>query len=196
MKINCIYCKTDFICEDKKVNSMKSIIKCGNCSKEWDYKSITTELEKKIDELDIELENNENRIINEKKFNLEKIEKLEHELKYKNIELNKQKLIEDRLYLYEQRLTRSEKQNSEQAILEDKIFKLREEINKSSSEISIKNKEIDRRTNYLTMKAKEENKATPKLRTMNEKISSTEFDKKNINKKKTPHLKKYNFWKT
>ena len=195
MKINCLYCKTDFICEDEKLNSKLSIVKCGHCQKEWHYESQFVGLEKRIEELDKELDSNENRLIEEKKFNLEKIESLEIELKNKKIELEKQKLIEDRLYHYEQRLTRSEKANSEQALYEEKIFKLREELKENSSEISIKNKEIDRKTNYLIMKSKSENRETPKLKKMIENLADPMID---INNNKTiddPEIKKYKFWK-
>jgi len=191
MKLNCIFCKTDFICEDQKFSSEKKIVKCGNCEKEWLYESQLSGIEKRVDELDKELENNENRLNDEKKFNLEKIAKLESELNYKKIELERQKLIEDKLYHYEQRLTKSEKENTAQAILEDKIFKLREEINEQSSEILNKGQEIDRKTNYLTMKSKSENKITPKIKKMNEKIAET----RSLDKINNPKKKKYNFWK-
>jgi predicted Zn finger-like uncharacterized protein len=195
MKINCIYCKTDFICEDEKLNNELSIVKCGHCQKEWDYENQFTELEKRIEELDKELNSNENRLTEEKKFNLEKISTLETLLKNKKIELDKKKTIESKLYLYEQRLTRSEKENVEQAILEDKIFKLREEINENTSEILIKTKEIDKKINYLMMKTKYENKTTPKLKSMNEKIPKSDINAENVEIKKDPQLKKYNFWK-
>jgi predicted Zn finger-like uncharacterized protein len=191
MKLKCIYCKTDFICEDQKLSSEHSIVKCGHCQKEWLYESQLTGLEKRIDELDKELESNENRLNEEKKFNFGKIEKLEAELNAKKLELDQQKLIEDKLYLYEQRLTRSEKENSEQAILEDKIFKLREEITEQTSEVLSKGKEIDRKTNYLTMKIKSENKETPKIKKMNEQIAIPN----NQVKKNDTKSKKYNFWK-
>ena len=194
MKINCIYCKSDFICEDQKFNLENSIVKCGHCLKEWHYESQLSGLEKRIEDLDKELENNEKRLKDEKKFNIEKIDQLEIELKNKKLELEQQKLIQDKLYLYEQRLTRAEKGNSEQAILEDKIFKLREEIGEQSSEIINNGKEIDRKTNYLMMKSKSENKLTPKIKKMNEKITNNIFTKKNEQKNDTK-LKKYNFWK-
>jgi predicted Zn finger-like uncharacterized protein len=194
MKLNCIYCKTDFICEDKKLSSENPIVKCGHCQKEWLYESQLTGLEKRIDELDKELENNENRLNDEKKFNLENIDKLEAEINNKKIELEQQKLIEDKLYIFEQRLTRSEKENSNQAILEDKIFKLREEITEQTSEILIKRQEIDRKTNYLTMKSKTENKTLSKIKKMNEQIVTPVVPENNI-KKNVPKIKKYNFWK-
>jgi len=167
------------------------IVKCGHCQKEWLYESQLTGLEKRIKELDDELESNENRLNEEKRFNLEQIDKLEIELNNKNIELEQQKLIEDKLILYEQRLTRSEKKNSEQAILEDKIFKLREKITKQNSIVSIKSEEIEKKTNYLSMKCKSENKETPKIKKMIEQISTAE----NYNKDGDPKLKKYKFWK-
>ena len=194
MKINCIYCKTDFICEDNKLNSGLSIVKCGHCQKEWHYESQFTGLEKRIFELDKELESNENRLEEERKFNLQKIDSLVIELKNKKVELEKQKLLEGKLLLYEQRLTKTEKENSEQAHLEDKIFKLREQVNENTEEVSVRNKEIDRKTNYLIMKSKSENKATPKLKIMNEKIADTKQEKKYIKKNDSP-VKKYNFWK-
>jgi chromosome segregation ATPase len=191
MKLNCIYCKIDFICENQKINTVHQIVKCGHCQKEWLYESQLTGLEKRIKELDDELESNENRLNEEKRFNLEQIDKLEIELNNKNIELEQQKLIEDKLILYEQRLTRSEKKNSEQAILEDKIFKLREKITEQNSIVSIKSEEIEKKTNYLTMKSKSENKETPKIKKMIEQISTAE----NYNKDSDPKLKKYKFWK-
>ena len=128
MKINCIYCKSDFITNDEILVNEKFIVRCGHCEKEWYYENELTGLEKRVHELGIELQGNENRLNDEKKYNLKKINELETELKNKKIELDQQKLLEDKLYIYEKRLTKSEKENSEQAILEDKIFKLREEI--------------------------------------------------------------------
>ena len=196
MKINCIYCKSDFITNDEILVNEKFIVRCGHCEKEWYYENELTGLEKRVHELANELQRNENRLNDEKKYNLKKINELETELKNKKIELDQQKLLEDKLYIYEKRLTKSEKENSEQAILEDKIFKLREEIEENSSEILKRGKEIDRRTNNLMMKVNTENKLTPKLKKMNEKIVNQEFSSKKIDNEINTKSKKYKFWTT
>ena len=68
IKLKCIYCKNDFICEDRKLTSENPIVKCGSCQKEWLYESQLTGLEKRIDDLDKKLENNEKDLVMKKKL--------------------------------------------------------------------------------------------------------------------------------
>ena len=74
MKINCIYCKSDFISNIENLDFKKSIVRCGHCEKEWFYQSELTGLEKRINDLDQELEENEKRLDSEKKNNIENID--------------------------------------------------------------------------------------------------------------------------
>ena len=87
MKINCIYCKSDFITNDEILVNEKFIVRCGHCEKEWYYENELTGLEKRVHELANELQRNENRLNDEKKYNLKKINELETELKNKKKEL-------------------------------------------------------------------------------------------------------------
>ena len=87
MKINCIYCKSDFITNDEILVNEKFIVRCVHQEKEWYYENELTGLEKRVHELANELQRNENRLNDEKKYNLKKINELETELKNKKKEL-------------------------------------------------------------------------------------------------------------
>ena len=108
------------------------------------------------------------------------------------MELEQQKLIEDKLYLYEQRRTRAEKENSEQAILEDKIFKLREEINACNKD----NKELvnSASEDSLTIQSLQNSndELTNELALLSADLSSAQIELVNRNAKEAQRLAELN----
>ena len=206
MKINCKFCKTDFIWEDSKIDFNGSEVKCGNCQKKWFYETEESLLEKRLTQLDHHLNDRESELETSKGIHSEKIKKLENDLKNKQKELEKQKKLEDKILTYEKRITTTEKDIAEQVELENKVFRLEKELQKNSSEILDKNQNIEKKTNYLQMKVLANANRSKELQQLDETSNNSEKDENkkdvvNINefeeiKKKITDkkMKKFQFW--
>ena len=152
MLINCKNCKGKFILRKSEFELEDSLITCEHCKKEWIYEPRSHYLENKLSELDKDLKNKEIKINEENIKHNEKIELLENDLKIKNEELSKQKLLEERIAKFEKRITDTEKLNSYQADLEIQKAKLEDQIKTTSENIINKNNDIEKKANYLEMK--------------------------------------------
>ena len=198
MLINCLNCKKDFLLNKSEIDLVGKLISCKHCDKEWIYDSRAQYLETKLFELELELKQYEVRIIEQNTDHEEKIQILEKELKNQKEELHKQKILEDKINLFEKRITNTEKGNSYLADLEIKRNLLENEVKKTSDNILNKNKDIEKKTNYLQMKInplKNENKINDPV-TINE-ISNDVVNLKTYDhagKNKNKSLKKNFFW--
>jgi|TARA_B110000438_G_scaffold302218_1_gene359263 predicted Zn finger-like uncharacterized protein len=152
MLLHCNHCKKKFTLVDDEYNLEGKLIKCKHCQEEWIFESQSQYLENRLAELDEDLSRTEKNLDETNIDHVEKIEILEKNLKAKKEEFDKQKVLEDRIGAFEKRITNTEKANIEQAELEIKIAAMEGEIEKTSDDIFIKNKDIEKKTNYLEMK--------------------------------------------
>ena len=83
MLIHCKYCQSKFAINAEEVGFDGRLVKCENCQKEWFQESQSQSLEKKLIELDRNLHTTEQRLIEQKNHNNDKIIKLEKALKAK-----------------------------------------------------------------------------------------------------------------
>jgi len=152
MLIDCKYCDNKFAVNAEEAGFDGRLIKCENCQKEWFQESKPQYLEKKLIELDQNLHATEVHLIDQKNIHNDKIEKLENALKVKKEELNKQKLLEERIGLFEKRITETEKEIAAQALVENRIIQLEKEIKQNSLDSFVKNTNLEKKANYLQMK--------------------------------------------
>jgi len=152
MLIYCKNCEKKFILNKSELDLEGSLITCDHCKGEWIYESKTHFLESRLAELDQDLNNKEINLNEQNDKHNKRIDLLEKDLKTKNEELIKQKLLEEKIATFEKRITDTEKLNSQQADLEIHKNKLEDEVKKTSENIINKNKDIEKKTNYLKMK--------------------------------------------
>ena len=162
MLIHCKYCQSKFAINAEEVGFDGRLVKCENCQKEWFQESKSKSLEKKLIELDRNLLATEQRLTEQKNNHNDKILKLEKSLKAKKEELDKQKLLEDRIGLFEKRIVDTEKEIEAQALIENRISQLENEIKKNSHDSFIKNTVLEKKTNDLQIKIQSDN-ASDKL---------------------------------
>ena len=162
MLIHCKYCQSKFAINAEEVGFDGRLVKCENCQKEWFQESKSKSLEKKLIELDRNLLATEQRLTEQKNNHNDKILKLEKSLKAKKEELDKQRLLEDRIGLFEKRIADTEKEIEAQALIENRISKLENEIKKNSHYSFIKNTALEKKTNDLQIKIQPDN-ASDKL---------------------------------
>ena len=162
MLIHCKYCQSKFAINAEEVGFDGRLVKCENCQKEWFQESKSKSLEKKLIELDRNLLATEQRLTEQKNNHNDKIIKLEKSLKAKKEELDKQKLLEDRIGLFEKRIVDTEKEIEAQALIENRISQLENEIKKNSHDSFIKNTALEKKTNDLQIKIQSDN-ASDKL---------------------------------
>ena len=162
MLIHCKYCQSKFAINAEEVGFDGRLVKCENCQKEWFQESRSKSLEKKLIELDRNLLATEQRLTEQKNNHNDKILKLEKSLKAKKEELDKQKLLEDRIGLFEKRIVDTEKEIEAQALIENRISQLENEIKKNSHDSFIKNTALEKKTNDLQIKIQSDN-ASDKL---------------------------------
>ena len=153
MKFNCKNCKNKITINEDDGALEGKLITCQICKEEWIHHSNTFFLESRLTELEQDLNKKELQINNQNSEHNIRINLLEKELINKKNELDKQRLLEEKVLIFESRITDTEKLNSEQADLETKVFELEKIIKKTSDEIFDKNKSIDKKANYLEMKA-------------------------------------------
>lgn len=154
MLIDCKNCKNKFNLDEEDQNLDGQSITCPHCKEEWIYKSQSNFLENRLAELDQDLHKTETKLDEINNQYNEKIEALETSLKNKREQLAKQNLLEEKIALYEKRITETEKSNMEQADLEIKISKMENEVEAVAESIFTKNKDIEKKANYLEMKIK------------------------------------------
>jgi predicted Zn finger-like uncharacterized protein len=152
MLINCKNCRKKIIINKSELDLEGSLVTCAHCKEEWIYESKTHYLESRLAELDQDLNNKEIILNEENEKHNKRIILLENELKTKNEELIKQNLLEKKIATFEKRITNTEKLNSYHADLEIQKSKLEDVVKKTSENIIIKNKDIEKKTNYLKMK--------------------------------------------
>jgi len=154
MLLECKHCNNKFTLDEDESKLEGQVVKCSHCKVEWIYESTSNYLESRLAELDQDLHKTELKLNNLNNKHGEKIDQLEKDLKVKKEQQSKQKLLEDKITLYEKRITETEKSNSEQADLEIKIVQMENEVEKVSENIFTKNKDIEKKANYLEMKIK------------------------------------------
>jgi len=176
MLIHCKYCESKFAINAEEVGFDGRLVKCENCQKEWFQESKSKSLEKKLIELDRNLLATEQRLTEQKNNHNDKILKLEKSLKAKKEELDKQKLLEDRIGLFEKRIVDTEKEIEEQALIENRISQLENEIKKNSHDSFIKNTALEKKTNDLQIKIQSDN-ASDKLDNLEKDFVSNEETK-------------------
>ena len=152
MLLDCKNCNNKFTLEEDESKLEGQVVKCPSCKEEWVFESKSNYLENRLAELDQDLYKTELQLNNLNNKHSGKIDQLEKDLKLKKEQQSKQKLLEDKIGLYEKRITETEKSNSEQADLEIKISKMESEVEKASENIFTKNKDIEKKANYLEMK--------------------------------------------
>ena len=152
MLLDCKNCNNKFTLEEDELKLEGQVVKCPSCKEEWVFESKSNYLENRLAELDQDLYKTELQLNNLNNKHSGKIDQLEKDLKLKKEQQSKQKLLEDKIALYEKRITETEKSNSEQADLEIKILKMESEVEKASENIFTKNKDIEKKANYLEMK--------------------------------------------
>ena len=153
MLLDCKNCKKKFTLIDDEIKLEGQLVKCIHCKQEWIYEKYNY-LENRLTTLNQDLYRTEVELNEQNNKHSEKIDQLEKDLKLKKEQQSKQKLLEDKIALYEKRITETEKSNSEQADLEIKISKMESEVEKASENIFTKNKDIEKKANYLEMKIK------------------------------------------
>ena len=152
MLLDCKNCNNKFNLDDDHNLEDQLSVQCPHCKEKWIYESPSNFLENRLAELDQDLYKTELKLNETHNKHSEKIETLEKNLKNKREELSKQILLEEKIALYEKRITETEKSNSEQADLEIKISKMENEVENVSENIFAKNKDIEKKANYLEMK--------------------------------------------
>jgi len=180
MLLHCNHCKKKFTLVEDEYKLEGKLVKCKHCQEEWIYESQSQYLENRLTELDQDLSRTEVKLNDTNSGHSEKIDTLEKNLKIKKDELDKQKLLEERISVFEKRITDTEKANIEQAELEIKIAKMEGEIEKTSDNIFTKNKDIEKKTNYLEMKItsynEEDERRLKNLQNKNDGASDSESD--------------------
>ena len=176
MLIHCKYCQSKFAINAEEVGFDGRLVKCENCQKEWFQESKSKSLEKKLIELDRNLLATEQRLTEQKNNHNDKILKLEKSLKAKKEELEKQKLLEDRIGLFEKRIVDTEKEIEAQALIENRISQLENEIKKNSHDSFIKSTALEKKTNDLQIKIQSDN-ASDKLDNLEKDFVSNEETK-------------------
>ena len=176
MLLHCKYCQSKFAINAEEVGFDGRLVKCENCQKEWFQESKSKSLEKKLIELDRNLLATEQRLTEQKNNHNDKILKLEKSLKAKKEELDKQKLLEDRIGLFEKRIVDTEKEIEAQALIENRISQLENEIKKNSHDSFIKNTALEKKTNDLQIKIQSDN-ASDKLDNLEKDFVSNEETK-------------------
>lgn len=152
MLINCKNCNEKFLIDKSELDLEGSLITCKHCKEEWIFETRTHFLENKLAELDSDLKQKEMHLNEQNDNHNVRIEALEKDLVNKNKELIKQQLLEERIATFEKRITDTEKLNSYQANLEIQKDKLEEAVKVTSENIIIKNRDIEKKANYLEMK--------------------------------------------
>ena len=128
MLIDCHNCKKKFIINKSELDLEGSLITCEYCKEEWIYESRTRYLENKLAQLDLDLNKKEINLNEQNDKHNQKIDLLEKDLKIKNDELIKQKILEEKIASFEKRITDTEKLNALQANLEIQRAKLEDEV--------------------------------------------------------------------
>ena len=154
MLLDCKNCNNKFTLDEDEYKLEGQKVKCSNCKEEWVFVSNSNYLENRLAELDQDLHRTELKLNNLSTKHIEKVDQLEKNLKIKKEEQTKQKLLEDKIALYEKRITETEKSNAEQADLEIKITQMENEVEKVAENIFTKDKDIEKKANYLEMKIK------------------------------------------
>ena len=169
------------------------LIQCKFCNDQSIYESKTLYLETRLTELNKDLDNTEININLKKKEHQEKIDQLHNDLKIKNDELEKQTLLQNNINDFENRLKKTEKLNSEELDLGNEINKIKNKIRTTTENISSKNKDIEKKTNYLETKIisynNNENIEQQKEILNNHKSESDNGEIVNINKNLNMHSK-------
>ena len=152
MILHCKNCKKKFSIIEEESYIIGKIVKCKHCDEEWIYESKSKFLENRLAELSEDLDKTEIILNIKKNEHKDKIINLEDNLKIKKEELNNQKKLEENVLAFEKRLTDTEKVNSEQIELEIKITDIEKQIKTTHEDIYTKNKDIEKKTNYLETK--------------------------------------------
>jgi len=153
MLIHCKSCKNKITIHENESSIDGKLVTCNICREEWIHHSKTFILESRLVELEQDLKREESLILEGNLKYTERITLLEKELANKKVELDKQNKLEEKVFNFETRITDTEKLNLKQASLETKIFELKKNIKKIADEIKDKNQNIEKKTNYLEMKA-------------------------------------------
>ena len=196
MKIDCQNCKSKITIAENESTFETKIITCNICKEEFIYHSQTSFLENRLNELEKDLVEKESRINDQNTLYDEKIKLLELDLINKKKELEKQSLLEKKVAGFENRVTETEKLNSYQADLETKIFELEKNVKKTSEDILNKNTSIEKKANYLEMKAisinkkPDENQSIAVNENPNDVVNFRAYEKKDAN----DTVKKSFFW--
>jgi len=154
MLLGCKNCNNKFTLDEDEYKLEGQKVKCPHCKEEWVYVSKSNYLENRLAELDQDLHRTELKLNNLSTKHIEKVDQLEKDLKIKKEQQSKQKLLEDKIAAYEKRITETEKSNAEQADLEIKITQMENEVEKVAENIFTKDKDIEKKANYLEMKIK------------------------------------------
>ena len=93
MIINCKHCENKFAIDAEEVGFDGRLVKCSHCEKEWFQESKAQILEKKLIELDRNLQATELHLVEKKTNHNNKIRKLEKALKTMKINEKLRKLI-------------------------------------------------------------------------------------------------------
>ena len=152
MIIHCKNCDSKFTLLRDESELIGQLINCKYCNDQWIHQSKSEYLINRLDVLDQDLNKTEIQLNDKKNKDNDRVEQLENDLKIKKQELLKQKILEDRVLEFEKRITDTEKINHEQAEQEIKITQIETEIQETSLNISNKNKDIEKKTNYIEMK--------------------------------------------
>jgi len=200
MILDCKNCNNKFTLEEDEHKLEGQKVKCLHCKEEWVYISKSNYLENRLAELDQDLHRTELKFNNLSTKHIEKVDQLEKDLKIKKEEQSKQNLLEDKIAMYEKRITETEKSNAQQADLEIKITKMENEVDTVTESIFTKNKDIEKKANYLEMKIKsykddvniERQKKIDTDNSGSEVVNFKSFEKeeKKIKEKSTQELKK------
>ena len=152
MILHCKNCKKKFSTIEEDSYLEGRIVQCRFCNEEWIYESKSKYLENRLAELGEDLDKTEILLNAKKNENKDKIINLENKLKIKTEELDDQKKLEEKVLAFEKRLTDTEKSNSEQMELEIKITDMEKQLKTTHEDIYTKNKDIEKKTNYLETK--------------------------------------------
>ena len=152
MILHCKNCKKKFSVIEEESYIEGKIVQCKHCKEEWIYESKSKYLENRLAELGEDLDKTEIKLNIKKKEHKDKIINLENKLKIKTEELDDQKKLEEKVLAFEKRLTDTEKSNSEQMELEIKITDMEKQLNTTHEDIYTKNKDIEKKTNYIETK--------------------------------------------
>tara|TARA_B100000787_G_C16160441_1_gene281128 strand:+ start:687 stop:1313 length:627 start_codon:yes stop_codon:yes gene_type:complete len=152
MILHCKSCKNKFSVIDQEITLEGKIVQCRHCDEQWIYESKTRYLENRLAELGEDLNKTEIKLNIKKDEHKNKIVDLENNLKTKIDELENQKKLEEKVLAFEMRLSNTEKNNSEQKELETKISNIENEIKLTHEGIYNKNKDIEKKTNYIESK--------------------------------------------